>query len=302
MNFKKGKNLYKSTKIPKDLNQKISKIIHEYESNKENNNQNILEKINKKILTKQSKIILSTAMSFCFLFVILLNTNVTFAKTAKNIPIIGKVAEILTWADYHDETENSQREIKIPEVAQLDNEILQNKINNKIAQKIVDLLNETEKSANQIAEEIGKNNINGSIYGKYHIRIDYEVKYNKDNILSFILIKEEGLNTSSKDIYTYNYNLETEKEIKLEDILGKDYKKIVDKQVYKQIEEQEKSDKNIRYFHADDEYIRGEDNYFHGISENQSFYINKDGNPVIIFDKYSIAAGYMGTPEFEILK
>ena len=48
--------------------------------------------------------------------------------------------------------------------------------------------------------------------------------------------------------------------------------------------------------------IRGEDNYFHGISENQSFYINKDGNPVIIFDKYSIAAGYMGTPEFEILK
>ena len=173
MNFKKGKNLYKSTKIPKDLNQKISKIIHEYESNKENNNQNILEKINKKILTKQSKIILSTAMSFCFLFVILLNTNVTFAKTAKNIPIIRKLAEILTWADYHDETENSQRDIKIPEVAQLDNEILQNKINNKIAQKIVDLLNETEKSANQIAEEIGKNNINGSIYGKYHIRIDY---------------------------------------------------------------------------------------------------------------------------------
>ena len=116
------------------------------------------------------------------------------------------------------------------------------------------------------------------------------------------MIKEEGLNTSSKDIYTYNYNLETEKEIKLEDILGKDYKKIVDEQIYKKIEEQEKSDENIRYFHPDDEYIRGEDNYFHGISENQSFYINKDGNPVIIFDKYSIAAGYMGTPEFEILK
>ena len=151
-------------------------------------------------------------------------------------------------------------------------------------------------------EDIWKSNINGSIYGKYHIRIDYEVKHNKDNILSFILIKEEGLNTSSKDIYTYNYNLETEKEIKLEDILGKDYKKIVDEQIYKKIEEQEKSDENIRYFHPDDEYIRGEDNYFHGISENQSFYINKNGNPVIIFDKYSIAAGYMGTPEFEILK
>lgn len=302
MNFKKAKNFYKSTKIPKELNQKIRDTIREYESNKENNNKNILEKIDKKLLTKQSKIILSTAMSFCFLFVILLNTNVTFAKTAKNIPIIGKVAKILTWTDYHDETENSQRDIKIPEVTQLDNPIMQNKINNKIAQKIVELLNETEESANKIAEEVGKNNLNGSIYGKYQVRIDYEVKYNKDNILSFILLKEEGLNTSSRDIYTYNYNLETEKEIKLEDLLGKDYKKIVDKQIYKQIEEQEKNNKNIIYFHPNDDYIRGEDNYFHGISENQSFYINKEKNPVIIFDKYSIAAGYMGTPEFEILK
>lgn len=302
MNFKKAKNFYKSTKIPKELNQKISDTIREYESNKENNNKNILEKIDKKLLTKQSKIILSTAMSFCFLFVILLNTNVTFAKTAKNIPIIGKVAKILTWTDYHDETENSQRDIKIPEVTQLNNPIMQNKINNKIAQKIVELLNETEESANKIAEEVGKSNLNGSIYGKYQVRIDYEVKYNKDNILSFILLKEEGLNTSSRDIYTYNYNLETEKEIKLEDLLGKDYKKIVDKQIYKQIEEQEKNNKNIIYFHPNDDYIRGEDNYFHGISENQSFYINKEKNPVIIFDKYSIAAGYMGTPEFEILK
>lgn len=302
MNFKKAKNFYKSTKIPKELNQKISDTIREYESNKENNNKNILEKIDKKLLTKQSKIILATAMSFGFLFVILLNTNVTFAKTAKNIPIIGKVAKILTWTDYHDETENSQRDIKIPEVTQLDNPIMQNKINNKIAQKIVELLNETEESANKIAEEVGKNNLNGSIYGKYQVRIDYEVKYNKDNILSFILLKEEGLNTSSRDIYTYNYNLETEKEIKLEDLLGKDYKKIVDKQIYKQIEEQEKNNKNIIYFHPNDDYIRGEDNYFHGISENQSFYINKEKNPVIIFDKYSIAAGYMGTPEFEILK
>lgn len=302
MNFKKAKNFYKSTKIPKELNQKISDTIREYESNKENNNKNILEKIDKKLLTKQSKIILSTAMSFCFLFVILLNTNVTFAKTAKNIPIIGKVAKILTWTDYHDETENSQRDIKIPEVTQLNNPIMQNKINNKIAQKIVELLNETEESANKIAEEVGKSNLNGSIYGKYQVRIDYEVKYNKDNILSFILLKEEGLNTSSRDIYTYNYNLETEKEIKLEDLLGKDYKKIVDKQIYKQIEEQEKNNKNIIYFHPNDDYIREEDNFFHGISENQSFYINKEKNPVIIFDKYSIAAGYMGTPEFEILK
>ena len=302
MNFKKAKNFYKSTKIPKDLNSKVSNTIKKFEDNKENTNENIFQRLYAILLTKQSKMIITSGISFCLLFVILLNTNVAFAETAKNIPIIGKVAKILTWADYHDETENVQRDVRIPEITELDNEIMQNKINNKIAQKISELLNETENYANQIANEIGKNNLKGSIYGKYHVRIDYEVKYNNNNILSFILVKEEGLNTSSKDIYTYNYNLETEKEIKLEDILGKDYKTIIDKQIYEQIEKQEKNNKNIIYFHPDDEYIRGEDSYFHGISENQSFYINREENPVIIFDKYSIAAGYMGTPEFEILK
>ena len=153
MNFKKIKNFYKSTKIPKELNQKVENIIYEYERNKENRNKNILEKINKKLLTKQSKIILSTAMSFCFLFIVLLNTNVTFAETAKNIPVIGKVAEILTWADYHDETENSQRDIKIPEVAHLDNEILQNKINNKIAQKLTIVKKKAKKRLTILPKE-----------------------------------------------------------------------------------------------------------------------------------------------------
>ena len=46
----------------------------------------------------------------------------------------------------------------------------------------------------------------------------------------------------------------------------------------------------------------GENNYFQGISENESFYINEFENVVIIFEKYSIAPGYMERPEFEIVK
>ena len=48
------------------------------------------------------------------------------------------------------------------------------------------------------------------------------------------------------------------------------------------------------FFLAEDGEIDG----FDKISENQKFYINNDGKIVICFDKYEIAAGAQGSPEF----
>ena len=39
---------------------------------------------------------------------------------------------------------------------------------------------------------------------------------------------------------------------------------------------------------------------FTSIADDQRFYINEAGNPVLIFEKYEIAPGYMGQPEFEV--
>lgn len=295
-NIKRAKKIYLSTKIPLQLDKKIEKIINKIEHEEDKKRQ-------RKILLKQiNHIALATSVSVCLFFIILLNTNETFAQTVQDIPMIGNVAKILTWVEYNDETDNMQRSVKIPEVVDIENSKFQNDINLKIGENVKQLLNETDNISNQIEKEIGKNSQKGSIYGKLHVRIDYEVKYNSNNILSFILIKEEGLNTSTKEIHTYNYNLETGKELTLKDILGNDYKKIANTQIAKQIKYQEESDENKIYFHKEDQNMIGEDSFFNGIFDYQSFYINEKENPVIIFDKYAIAPGYMGTPEFEIIK
>ena len=39
---------------------------------------------------------------------------------------------------------------------------------------------------------------------------------------------------------------------------------------------------------------------FEKIADDQKFYINNDGNIVICFQKYEVAAGAQGTPEFVI--
>ena len=37
-----------------------------------------------------------------------------------------------------------------------------------------------------------------------------------------------------------------------------------------------------------------------GLHGGQPFYLGVDGNPVVMFEEYEIAPGYMGIQEFEI--
>ena len=63
-----------------------------------------------------------------------------------------------------------------------------------------------------------------------------------------------------------------------------------------QIEEEGTGD----FFEPEDFPYLEHGGWFEGITENQKFYVNENGNVVIVFDKYEIAPGYMGMPEFEI--
>lgn len=67
--------------------------------------------------------------------------------------------------------------------------------------------------------------------------------------------------------------------------------------IKEQMKNQMKQDENKIYWLDDKEM--GDEN-FKSIDKNQDFYINKDGELVICFDKYEVAPGYMGLVEFTI--
>ena len=50
------------------------------------------------------------------------------------------------------------------------------------------------------------------------------------------------------------------------------------------------------------EYFDEDMNGFTTITDETNFYINENGNPVVVFDKYEIAPGAYGEQEFEIVK
>ena len=126
--------------------------------------------------------------------------------------------------------------------------------------------------------------------------IDYEVKSNGDT-LSFVINSYTylgGANGISRKNY-YNINTKENKTLELKDLFkeNEDYKSLINAEINKQIKEQILDETKI-YFEGDDG--------FKSIKDNQNFYVDKNGNLVIAFDKYEIAPGYMGHPEFKILK
>ena len=74
-----------------------------------------------------------------------------------------------------------------------------------------------------------------------------------------------------------------------------DYKDVISKEITRQMKEEMKKDTNKVYWCQKNDNPR-----FKGISKNQSYYINKQGELVICFDQFEVAPGYMGNPTFTI--
>ena len=147
---------------------------------------------------------------------------------------------------------------------------------------------ESSKYEKDYKEIYSKEKYNSVKY-QYEAYSEYDVTYNKNNILSIPITNYEFTGGAHGMTYlkSYNYNLLTGKEIKLKDIFSKnDYENIINNYISKEIEK----NKGL--------YFIGE-NGFKGINSNQEFYIEEDGL-VVYFQLYDIAPYYVGIPKFKI--
>ena len=78
---------------------------------------------------------------------------------------------------------------------------------------------------------------------------------------------------------------------------NKDYVKVISENIKEQMRERMKKNSEDVYWLDDDEI-----DDFKDISKDQNFYINKNNDLVICFDKYEVAPGSSGLVEFTIPK
>ena len=122
-----------------------------------------------------------------------------------------------------------------------------------------------------------------------NVIIDYEIKSQTDTTVSFVVYFGEGWIGSMQQMYCYNLDLENDKDITLADVLGEDWVSICNTAVQAYIDQ----DTSGLFFTPDQ-------GGFTTVDDTTSFYLNEDGNPVLVFPEYAIAAGAAGIVEIPV--
>lgn len=243
---------------------------------------------------------LSAAAAVCILFVALLNISPTFANAMAEVPVLGNVAKVLTFRQYAIETDSEWITVNQPSIAETGNTELEKRVNNEIQEKIDAIVAEARQEAKQNREDAIARGQDPAQLMPVILDIRYEIKSSSEKALSFVIYKTETAASAYTQQIFYNLDLASGKDLTLSDVLGPDYKQIADKAVKDTIDQRMAEDpEKWPYFVPTPETP---DEGFQGISDDQKFYIDEDGNVVVSFDEYEIGPGSMGIQDFVVGK
>ena len=234
-------------------------------------------------------------------FTVGLNTSQAFAQAAGGLAVIGPIARVLTFRSYEEETEDYSLKAEIPEVeadaGQVSGQTAEAvaDANEEIQEKIAAYTEQAESHIQEYKEAFLATGGTEEEFAAKDIQVDvsYEVKSETDSYVSFVITANESWSNAYGVQYFYNISLADGSDITLEELLGEDYVNKANTAIREQMAEEMAEDENAYYFTEDE-------GGFVSVGEDTNFYINGEGNPVVVFAKYEVAPGSMGTPEFEI--
>ena len=235
---------------------------------------------------------LSGGLAACACFVLLVNASPNFAQAVSDVPVLGGLARVFTVTQYTVEDRDHLIDVRLPALELEGATDLEQRINTEIQTRIDQVLQEAEDRARETKQAFVETGGNPDEFMPIIIDVDYEIKCQSDQYLSFVITKTETLASAYTEYYIYNIDLQAGREVSLRDLLGPDYKALANAAVEAGIARRSQDPDNI--------YFQPGEGGFESIADDQAFYINQSGNPVVVFEKYEIAPGYMGEQEFEV--
>ena len=271
----KFRNEYENIEIPDELEFLVRTTIKEQE--KKMKRKNIINK----------SVIAAAVAGVVFVGSINLSSEISYALS--EVPVLGSIVRVLTFKTFELKDNNFDAELKTPAIESLDSK-LEAMLNEKY-------LDENQKLYDDFMKEIDE--LKKADMDEAHMGIasGYEVKTDTDKLL---VIGRYVVNTAGSSSTTIKYDtIDKQNKILITlPSLFKDeaYIDIISENIKAQMKEQMKDENNVYWL---EDEMMGDEN-FSKIDKNQSFYITKDNQLVIAFDKYEVAPGYMGNPEFII--
>ena len=298
MNPGYGKKTYASIEIPEKLNEVVTQTIAS-----RNKEEIRMSYENTKTTYNTSrplwKSCMAAAAAFLMAGTIGLNTSPAFANEMAKVPVIGQLAQVLTFRSFEGTVEDVELSVTVPVIRGFEGEVPA-KVNAQIQQ-----LTKTyeAKAKADLAEYKTTFFATGGTEAEWADRtmslfIDYDVKHFADDVLSLQVTTAKSWVSAEEEYHFYNIDLKQDKELTLADALGADYVKICNTSITDQINARIAADENAAFFgFGNDE---GMMDGFTTVDETTDFYLNENGNVVVSFPEYSIAPGSMGIQEFVI--
>ena len=240
-----------------------------------------------------------TAAAVAAAFVILPNTSAGVAYAMENIPLLGRLVEVVTFRDYQYEDELNRADIKIPEIVpQGVTDNTTEKVQDHIKKSTAEINAEIQKISEPFLKEF-KENLEKE-WGYQDVIVNSEVISTTQDYFTLKLICYQGAGSGSEWNYYYTIDLNTGERLQLKDLFkeGADYITPISENIKTQMREQMAADDNKCYW-LDDEI---EELNFKQITDETAFYLNEQGNIVISFNEGDVAPMYMGVVTFEIPK
>lgn len=247
-------------------------------------------------------------------FIVVPNTSAKAAYAMSNIPVIGKLVEVVTFRDYKYESERQNADINVPELV-ADGAEVRTDGTQAVTDAGQETATDTEVQANlkKTTEEINAEiqEITEEIVAVFESGLEQEEGYQDvvvkseviattEDYFTLKLICFQAAGSGVEWDYFYTIDLTNGERLALKDLFaeGADYITPISENIKTQMHEQMEADDMVMYW-VDDEEIPEEWN-FHAITDETSFYLNEKDEIVIAFNEGDVAPMYMGTVEFVI--
>ena len=235
------------------------------------------------------------------LFALSVNLSPAWAANLSQVPLLRGMVHFFTFRESREISESTDIQLRVPAIRGTGESALDQKINQRIADKIDELKAEATRMAEEyLAAYNATKQPDDPDFWKLHVDIDYQIHYTSPETVSFVLNSTIAGASNYTQQYFYNIDLKTGEDLTLEGLLGPDYIARCNQAVTQGMAARLSSDPDAVYYSREDEDHFDDEFAFQTIQEDQPFYLNGQGQVVIVFPKYDIAPGFMGIQEFVV--
>lgn len=267
-------------------------------------------------MNKKRKMVSAAAVA-AVMMVALPNMSEQAAYAMSEIPVIGKLVDVVTFRDYQYEDERHKADVRVPELVPEQMTAEKSEGASETEKNAVSA--EAKDAADQRAEQLQKSaeEINAEIRsltdrivtefeadmkdqeGYQDVLVKHEIVQTGADYFTLRLICYQEAGSGSQWDYYYTIDLKTGERLALNDLFrdGADYITAISENIKDQMRARMAEDDSLLYWV---DYTEVPEWNFEAITAETEFYVNAENNVVISFDEGEVAPMYMGVVTFEI--